>query len=71
MFKVEKPKIKQQKISQDDIYLWHLTLGHINLDGIDKWMKSGALNQLKLDTLPICESCLKGKITRDLLVEKG
>ena len=57
MFKVEKPKIK--KISHDDTYLWHLRLGHINLDRIDRLIKSGALNQLKLGTLPICESCLK------------
>ena len=35
MFKVEKPKTKRQKISHDDTYLWHLRLGHINLDRID------------------------------------
>ena len=35
MFKVEKPKTKWLKISHNDTYLWHLKLGHINLDRID------------------------------------
>ena len=64
IFKVEKPKTKWQKISHDDTYLWHLRLGHINLDRIDRLIKSRALNQLKLGTLPICESCLEGKMTK-------
>ena len=71
MFKVEKPKTKRQKISHDDTYLWHLRLGHINLDRIDRLIKSGALNQLKLGTLPICESCLEGKMTKRPFSGKG
>ena len=65
MFKVEKPKTKRQKISQnDDTYLWHLRLGHINLDRLNRLVKSGHLNELKIGTLPVCESCLEGKITK-------
>lgn len=44
MFKVERPKTKRQKISHDDTYLWHLRLGHISLDWIDRLIKSGVLN---------------------------
>ena len=63
MFKVEKPKTKRPKISHDDTYLWHLRLGHINLDRINRLIKNRALNQLKFGTLPVCESCLERKMT--------
>ena len=40
LFKVEKPKTKRQKISpNNETYLWHLRLGHINLDRIDRLVK--------------------------------
>src|SRR5215813_10603297 len=71
MFKVEKPKTKRQKISQDDTYLWHLRLGHISLDRIDRLIKDGALSQLKLGTLPVCKSCLEGKMTKRPFTGKG
>src|SRR5215813_7771683 len=64
MFKVEKPKTKRQRISQDDTYLWHLRLGHISLDQIDRLIKDGVLSQLKLGTLPVYKSCLEGKMTK-------
>ena len=70
MFKVEKPKTKRQKISHDDTYLWHLRLGHISLDRIDRLIKNGVLNQLKLGTLPVCESCLEGKMTKRPFIGK-
>ena len=71
MFKVEKPKTKRPKISHDDTYLWHLRLGHINLDRINRLIKDGALNKLKLGTLLVCESCLEGKMTKRPFTEKG
>ena len=65
LFKVEKPKTKRQKISpKNETYLWHIRLGHINLERIDKLVKSGPLSELKVGTLPICESCLEGKMTK-------
>ena len=64
MFKVEKPKTKRPKISHDDTYLRNLRLVHINLDRINRLIKNRALNQLKLGTLPVCESCLEGKMTK-------
>ena len=65
LFKVEKPKTKRQKISPENkTYLWHLRLGHINLDRIDRLVKSGPLSELKVGTLPVYESCLEGKMTK-------
>ena len=45
------------------MYMWHLRLGHINLDKIDKLVKGGSLSQLEIGTLPVCESCLESKMT--------
>ena len=62
MFKVELPKMKKQNISDDNYkYLWHLRLGHINLDRINRLVKDGPLRDLNVGTLPVCESCLEGK----------
>ena len=72
LFKVEKPKTKRQKISPvDDTYLWHLRLGHINLDRINRLVKNGSLSQLEIGTLPVCESCLEGKMTKRPFIRKG
>ena len=66
MFKVAKPKSKKQKISQkDDTYLWHLRLGHININMIERLTKDeGPLRQLKVGSLPVFESCLEGKLIK-------
>ncbi|KAA0049866.1 gag/pol protein [Cucumis melo var. makuwa] len=39
-------------------------LGHINLDRIGRLVKNGLLNELEDDSLPSCESCLEGKMTK-------
>ena len=43
LFKVEHPKSnKRQTVSHsDNIYLWHLRFGHINLDRINRLVKNG------------------------------
>ena len=57
--------MKKQKISNDDnTYLWHLRLGHINLDGINRLVKDGPLRDLNVETLPVYKSCLEGKMTK-------
>ena len=72
LFKVEKPKTKRQKISpNNETYLWHLRLGHINLDRIDRLVKGESLSQLEIGTLPVCESCLERKITKRPFTRKG
>ena len=72
LFKVEQPKSKKQKISQDnDTYLWYLRLGHINLDRINKLVKDGPLRELNVGTLLACESCLEGKMIKRHFLGKG
>ncbi|TYK11833.1 putative Integrase core domain [Cucumis melo var. makuwa] len=39
-------------------------LDHINLDRIGRLVKNGLLNKLEDDSLPQCESCLEGKMTK-------
>ena len=72
-FKVEHPKSnKRQKFSHsDNTYLWHLKLGHINLDRINRLVKDGPLRKLNVGTLPVCESCLEGKMTKRPFSAKG
>ena len=73
MFKVANPKSnKKQKLNSDDeTYLWHLRLGHINLERINRLTKEGPLRELRVGTLPVCESCLEGKMTRRPFSAKG
>ena len=44
LFRVEHSKPKNKKIlDNDDTYLWHLRLGHISLDRINRLVKDGPL----------------------------
>ena len=73
LFKVEHPKSKKrQKFSHsDNTGLWHLRLGHINLDKINRLVKDGPLRKLNVGTLPVCESCLECKMTKRPFSAKG
>ena len=66
MFKVAQPKSdKRQKLSNDnETYLCHLRIGHISLDRINRLTKDGLLKDLIVGSLPVCESCLEGKMTK-------
>ncbi|RVW21514.1 Retrovirus-related Pol polyprotein from transposon TNT 1-94 [Vitis vinifera] len=46
-------------------------LGHINIDRIERLAKDGPLRELKVSTLPVCESCLEGKMTKRPFSAKG
>ena len=48
-----------------------LTLGYINLNKIGRLVKNGPLRELKVGTLPVCESCLEGKMTKRPFSAKG
>nr|AMY96445.1 gag/pol protein [Momordica dioica] len=63
----------QNKKQNNDsaMYLWHLRLGHINLNRIEKLHKDGLLEQLEDFSLPPCESCLEGKMTKRPFTGKG
>ena len=53
---------KRQKVSNDDqTYSWHLRLGHVSLDRINKLVKDGPLRELTVSTLSFYESYLEGK----------
>ena len=72
LFRVEHPKPKKQTIlDNDDTYLWHLRLGHISLDRINRLVKDGPLKELKVGNLPVYESCLEGKMTKRSFSAKG
>ena len=55
----------------NETYLWNLRLGHISLDRINRLVKDGPLRDLRIGTLPVCESCLEGKMTNRLFSVKG
>ena len=44
-------------------HLWHLRLGHIIEDRLNRLEKDGILHSLSSDSILICESCLQGKMT--------
>ncbi|KAA0060399.1 gag/pol protein [Cucumis melo var. makuwa] len=46
-------------------------LSHVNLDRIGRLVKNGLLNKLEDDSLPPCESCLEGKMTKRPFTGKG
>lgn len=70
MFKTVQTQNKRQKVSQDTLF-WHLRLGHINQKRIERLVKYGLLNELEDNSLPPCESCLEGKMTKRPFSEKG
>ena len=57
--------------STNDAYLWHLRLGHINSNIIQRLIKDGLLEPLDFDGFPICESFLEGKMTKQPFNAKG
>jgi len=51
--------------------LWHLRLGHINRNRIDRLVKDGILPSLVVEPMPVYESCLEGKMTKRPFSSKG
>ena len=64
------PLSKKMKVS-NETYMWHLRLGHINSSRIHGLVKSGILNSLIFEPIPVCESCLEGKMTKRPFKAKG
>ena len=56
--------LKRKFPSTSDAYLWHLCLGHINSNRIQRLVKDGLLEPLDFNEFPVCESCLEGKMTK-------
>ena len=58
--------LKRKFPSTSNAYLWHLRLGHINLNRIQRLIKDGLLEPMDFD-----ESCLEGKMTKQPFNAKG
>ena len=59
---------------QDDVnetYLWHCRLGHINKNRITRLVNEGLIDLGDCESLPTCESCLLGKMTKSPFIGKG
>ena len=69
MFRTSETQNKTQKVSSN-AFLWHLRLGHINLNRIRRLVKNGLLSQLEDNSLPPCDSCLEGKMTKRSFTRK-
>ena len=64
-----KPKRAREEVNQEK--MWHLKLGHVNLDKIRRMSKDGYFRPLGNDQMGTCECCLKGKMTKSLFTGKG
>ena len=62
--------MKRKEPSTNQTQLWHLCLGHINLNKIQRLVKFGILPSLILEDLPVCEYCIEGKCPRGPLLLK-
>lgn len=62
---------KRKRESVIPTYLWHLRLGHINIERINRLARDGPLNFLKVESFPTCEPCLQGKMTKLPFKGKG
>ena len=63
--------IKRPRDSLNDKYLWHLRLGHIAEDRVNKLEKSELLSPLTSKSYPICESYFQDKMTKLPFVGHG
>ena len=73
LFKTVNPRsIKRQKTDSDsETYLWHLRLGHIGLDRINRLVKDSPLREPFIGSLHVCKSCLENKMTKRPFSAKG
>ena len=56
---------------KNETCLWHLRLGHINIDRIERLTKDGPWREPRVGTLPVYEYCLKGKMTERPFLANG
>ncbi|KAM2605239.1 hypothetical protein TB2_034059 [Malus domestica] len=64
-------KLKRAREEVNQEKMWHLKLGHVNLDNIRKMLKDGYFCPLGDDRMGTCECCLKGKMTKSPFTGKG
>ncbi|KAJ9561413.1 hypothetical protein OSB04_006573 [Centaurea solstitialis] len=56
---------KRSKDIEDQTYLWHCRLGHINKKHVELLLKGGFLGTFDFKPFDNCESCLSGKMTKE------
>ena len=54
---------RKEIFSVNQTHLWHLRLGHINLERICRMVTGELISPLDVTALPVCKPCLEGKIT--------
>ena len=62
---------KRKEPYSNPTIFWHMRLGHINLNRINGLFKDGILDDLVLEAMPVCESCIEGKMTKRPFPPKG
>ncbi|KAJ9556102.1 hypothetical protein OSB04_010716 [Centaurea solstitialis] len=55
---------KRSKDIEDQTYLWHCRLGHINKKRVELLLKGGFLGNFDYKPFDNCKSCLSGKMTK-------
>ena len=62
---------KRKEPSSNPTIIWHMTLGHINLNRINRLVKDGILDNLVLEPMHVYESYIEGKMTKRPFPLKG
>ena len=62
--------LKRKTPNMNQTYLWHLCLGHINLNKIKRLVNLGVLCSIVPEDLSICESCIEGEMTKRPFIAK-
>ena len=75
VLEIEKPNrplnLKRKSSSSNPTRLWHMRLGHINLNRMNRLTSDDIFPSLSPDGLSVCESCLEGKMTKRPFTSKG
>ena len=55
---------KRNRSAISDFQLWHMRLGHVGVKRLTQMVKNGLIENLTIEPLPTCESCIQGKMTK-------
>ena len=55
----------------NDTELWHMRLGHIGVRRLSRLVKDGRIPDLTIESYPVCESCIQGKMTKAPFIGVG
>ena len=62
---------RKEILPVNQTHLWHLRLGHINLERIHRMVTGGLISPLDVTALSVCEPYLEGKMTMRPFKAKG